>query len=268
MEERRVPKGKTVLITGSVGGIGLATAHALAAQGCNVMLNGFAPESEIEAARTGLERKHGIKCGYHGADLTKPNEIEALVKAATGLAEGVDILVNNAVVRHFAPVESFPVEHWDRALAVNLSAPYHLIRLTLPGMRSRGWGRIVNMASVLGMLGTEDRIDYVTTKTALIGMTRVVALETKGTEITCNAICPGSVLTPNIDGRLKAMMAAENLTRDAAVKKFLSTRQKSGRFVEAESVAALIAFLCSKPGGDISGAALPIDTGWAAGIAT
>jgi 3-hydroxybutyrate dehydrogenase len=173
-------------------------------------------------------------------------------------------VINNAVVRHFAPLENFKVEEWDRALAVNLSAAFHTTRLVLPGMRQRDFGRIVNISSVYGLFGTVNRVDYVTTKTALIGFTRAVALEVAGQNITCNAICPGSTPTPAIEQRLAEFMAEKGLARDEAIRSFMASRQPSGRFVAMDGVASLAAFLCGPAGRDITGAALPIDGGWSA----
>jgi 3-hydroxybutyrate dehydrogenase len=257
-------RGKCALITGSTAGLGAATAARLAAEGCNIVLNGFGDLDAIEARRRELEKTHGVRALYHSADLSNPADIAALMASASETFGAVDILVNNAVVRHFAPIDEFPVEAWDRAMAVNISAAFHTIRLAVPGMRERSWGRIVNLSSIYGLIGAVNRVDYVTAKTALIGMTRAVALETVGHGITCNAICPGSALTPSIDVRVQALMSAEALPRDAAVEKFLAGKQPSGRFVETENVAALIAFLCGEAGRDITGAAIPIDGGWAA----
>ena len=178
--------GKTALVTGSLGGIGFATAKALAAQGCNVMLNGFGDPATIRARVDELEALD-VGVDYHGADLRQPAQIATLVRAATQMFGAVDILMNNAVVRHFGAVETSSPEHWDEALAVNLSAPFHAIRLTLPGMKAKGWGRIINMASIYSSFATVERIDYVTTKTALLGLTRAVALECARTGVTCNA---------------------------------------------------------------------------------
>ena len=186
------------------------------------------------------------------------------LEAARSRFGGIDVLVNNAVVRHFARVDEFPVERWDHALAVNLSAAFHTIRLSLPGMRARRWGRIINMSSVYGSFAIAERIDYVTTKTALLGLTRVVALETLDEDITCNAVCPGSVLTPYSEQRIQQLMAEQGLPREAAIRNFLAARQPSGRFVAAENVADLIIFLCGPAGRDITGASLPIDAGWLA----
>ena len=256
--------GKSALITGSLGGIGFATAKALAAQGCNVMLNGFADPATIQARVDELEALD-VHVEYHGADLRQPQQIASMVRAATQVFGALDILVNNAVVRFFGAVENFAPEQWDEALAVNLSAPFHAIRLALPGMKAKGWGRIVNMASVYGSFATVDRVDYITTKTALIGLTRAVALECARTGVTCNAICPGTVLTPAIERRLQNEMQREGLPREAAEARFLEARQPSRRFVDDANVAGLIAFLCGPHSADINGAALPIDGGWTAG---
>jgi len=260
-------KGKSALVTGSLGGIGFATANALAALGCDIMLNGFADESVIRDRQDELSGKHGVRVAYHGADLADPPQIAELVDATVATHGSLDILVNNAVVRYFAPVEKFDPADWDRALAVNLSAPFHLIRLGLPHMRRAGWGRIVNMASVMGFFGTVDRVDYVTTKTGLVGMTRAIALEVARTAITCNAICPGAVLSPATEGRLEAAAAREGRDKSELIGEYFesNSRQPSGRFIEADNVAGLIAFLCGPHGADINGAALPIDGAWLAG---
>lgn len=257
-------KGRCALITGSTQGLGQAMARRLAAEGCNIVLNGFGEPAEIEARRRALEEEHGIRALHHGADLAEPRQIADLIETAKRQFGGVDILINNAVVRHFAPVETFRPEDWDQALAVNLSAAFHTTRLVLAGMRARGFGRIVNISSVYGLFGGVNRVDYITTKTALIGFTRAVALETARDNITCNAICPGSSPTPAIEQRLQDFMATEGLERDAAVEKFMAGRQPSGRFVAMEGVAALAAFLCGPGAADITGAALPVDGGWSA----
>ena len=202
---------------------------------------------------------------HHGADLAVPAQITDLVEAADRAFGAIDIVINNAVVRHFAPLEDFKVEDWDRALAVNLSSAFHVTRLALPGMRRRDFGRIVNISSIYGQRGAVNRVDYVTTKTALIGFTRAVALEVAGQNITCNAICPGSSPTPAIEQRLAEFVARnEGLSRDDAVRSFMASRQPSGRFVAMEGVASLAAFLCGPAGRDITGAAIPIDGGWSA----
>jgi 3-hydroxybutyrate dehydrogenase len=257
-------KGKSALVTGSLGGIGFATAKALAALGCDITLNGFAAPEVIESCLSEL-RALGVRARYHGADLRQPVQIADLIATTTRDHGSLDILVNNAVVRYFGAVENFAPEDWDEALAVNLSAPFHTIRLALPGMKAANWGRIINMASIYGMFATVNRIDYITTKTALIGLTRAVALEVARTGITCNAICPGTVLTPAIDWRLRQEMQRDGTTFEQAEESFLAVRQPSRRFVKDDNVAGLIAFLCGPHGEDINGAALPIDGAWAAG---
>ena len=255
---------KSALITGSLDGIGFATARALADLGCDITLNGFATAEVIESRLTEL-RGLGVKAQYHGADLRQPKQIAELIETTQTEHGSLDILVNNAVVRYFGAVENFALEHWDEALAVNLSAPFHTIRLALPGMKANNWGRIINMASIYGMFATTNRIDYITTKTALIGLTRAVALEVARTGITCNAICPGTVLTPAIDWRLQQEMQRDGTTFQQAEEAFLAIRQPSRKFVKDDNVAGLIAFLCGPHGEDINGSALPIDGAWTAG---
>ena len=256
--------GKSALVTGSTQGIGLAIATRLAGQGCNVMLNGLGKPDDIEANRRRLEQAHGVRVLYDGADLADPAQVARLVDGAIGAFGGIDILVNNAVVRYFAPIEQFKPQDWDHALAVNLSSAFHTTRLALPGMRRRDLGRIVNMASIYGMRAVVNRVDYVTTKTAMIGFTRAVALETAGQNITCNAICPGASPTPSIEQRFAEFMEREKLSRAEAEKAFMGSRQPSGRFVAPERVAGLVAFLCGPDGVDTTGAAISIDGGWSA----
>ncbi len=257
-------KGRCALITGSTQGLGYAIAERLAAEGCNIVLNGFGEAGEIEGRRRRLETAHGVRALHHGADIGDPAQVSDLVAMAQGEFGAVDVLVNNAVVRHFSPLESFKPEDWDRALAVNLSSAFHATRLVLPGMRQRNFGRIVNIASIYGLIGTVNRVDYVTTKTALIGFTRAVALETAGQNITCNALCPGTIPTPAIESRLAGEMAKSGLSREDAERAFLASRQPSGRFVSPDNVAALTALLCSAAGADMTGAAIPVDGGWSA----
>ncbi len=255
-----VLRGRQALVTGSTGGIGLAVARRLAADGCAVVLHGLAGEAEGDAAAEAIARETGSAARYLRADLSRPEEIAGLLGAAGEL----DILVNNAAsVRHFAPVDAMPPEHWDLDVAVNLSAAFHTIRLALPGMRSRGWGRIVNMSSIYGLVGAADRIGYVVTKTGLIGMTRAVALETVRQGITCNALCPGTTLTPGIEERIAGLVAG-GLDPAAATEAVLRGKQPTGRFVEAGAVADLVAFLCGPAARDVTGAAFPVDGGWSA----
>ena len=255
-------KGKCALITGSTQGLGYAMAERLAAEGCNIVLNGFGDPDDIERKRQHLADAHGVRAVHHAADLAQPAQIADLVETTQQTFGAVDILINNAVVRHFSPIEDFKVEDWDRALAVNLSSAFHTVRLTLPGMRQRDFGRIVNIASIFGLRGTVNRVDYVTTKTALIGFTRAIALETASQNITCNAICPGSSPTPAIEQRLAEFMAKEGLPRDQAERAFMASRQPSGRFVQADRVAGLAVFLCGSDGADTTGSAISIDGGW------
>jgi 3-hydroxybutyrate dehydrogenase len=255
-------KGKTVLVTGSTRGLGAAAAAAFAAAGCNVMLNGFGEAAAIERQRAALAKEHGVSVGYHGADLAKLAEVEALFKAAEGLTGAVDILVNNAVIRHFSSIDAFQPADWDRAIAVNLSAPFHLTRLALPGMRKRGWGRIINISSVLGIGARSGRVDYVTSKTALLGLTRATAAETRGAgNITCNAICPGSVLTPNTEIKIAELAKAEGLSPDAARREYLKRRKQPGDFIQPARIAELMLFLCRDEAHDMNGGALPVDGG-------
>src|SRR6478609_7433954 len=249
-------KGKNAVVTGSTSGIGLGIAREFAKDGANVLINGFGPAADIEKERAGIEKDFGVKAIYSPADMTKPAEIAAMIKTAETTLGSCDILVNNAGIQHVAPVEEFPVDKWDAIIAINLSSAFHTIRLAIPGMRARNWGRIINIASIHSYIGSVHRIDYGTTKTALLGMTRSVAMETATTGITCNAICPGTVLTEAIDERIVAMMKEKNLSRQDAEKQFLAPMQPAGRFVKASSVAALAVFLCSVPGGDMTGAEL------------
>jgi len=254
--------GKCALITGSTQGLGLATAKRFAAAGCNVIINGFGDERDIAAMRAQIEKEHGVRTMYSGANLAHAIEIERMIGASLEAFGAIDILVNNAVVRYAAPVEQFPVPEWDLAIAVNLSAAFHTIRLALPAMRRRNWGRIINVSSIYGLKATTNRITYVTTKTALLGITRAVALETRDQDITCNAVCPGTVDTPVHAQRIEDMMTQDSLSREEAERRFLATKQPGGRFITADDVAAMILFLCGPESRDITGAALPIDGGW------
>jgi 3-hydroxybutyrate dehydrogenase len=258
----RILEGRRALVTGSVRGLGLATARALAAAGCHVVLNGFDAGSDIEGIRRGIEADHGVRALYAGADLRSPEQIAGMVSAAGEALGGVDILVNNAVVRHSAPIEDLSAAAWDEALAVNVSAAFHTIRLTLPGMKARRWGRILNVSSIYGLRGAANRAPYVTSKTALIGLTRAVALETAGLGITCNAICPGTAETPVHTAAIDALTSTGGLTRSDAERRFFQGKQPTGRFIAAEGVAALIVFLCGDAAADVTGAALPVDGGW------
>lgn len=258
-------RGKAALVTGSSGGIGHAIALALAGQGCAVMLHGL-EEAAHPGAQAALRAAQalGVPASYHQADLADAGAVQRLVGEGLARHGAIDVLVNNAVTRHFAPLEAFPPEAWDRALAVNVSAPFHAARLVLPEMRRRGWGRIINMTSVYGERATANRIDYVTSKAAIAGMTRAIAAEVLGQGITCNSVCPGSVLTPNIEDRLVRLMADRGLDRESATREFLAGKQPVPRFIPAEHVAQLVLFLCGPAAGEINGANLPMDSGWLA----
>jgi 3-hydroxybutyrate dehydrogenase len=250
--------GKCALVTGSTAGLGFAIADRLAAEGCRIVLNGLATAEEQERARDELAKRYGGDVRFHGADLREPAQIEDLMR----FAGDVDILVNNAVTRHFAPVEEFPVERWNEALAVNLSASFHTIRLALPHMRRAGWGRIVNLASVYSFVAAPNRIDYVTTKTAILGLTRAVAIETADAGITCNAVAPGVLPTPAILGRMEQLAAERGAAVEETTRQYLAAHQPAGQFIAMENVAALVAFLCGPASTGMTGAVYPVDGGW------
>jgi len=252
--------GKWALVTGATAGLGEAVADSLAGAGANIVLHDLVEPRETTDR---LRARHGVDAISVGADLTQRAAIETMMSDLLGRLSGIDILVNNAVVRHFAPVEQFPPERWDEALAVNLSAPFHLVRLALPAMKQRGWGRIINMASIYSTRAVADRIDYVTTKTGIVGLTRAVALETATTGITCNALCPGTLPTPAIQAKIASAAAREGRSIDQATGDYLATRQPSRRFVATEGVGATVVFLASDAARDITGTMLPIDGGWA-----
>ncbi len=264
MTGRQFLRGRTALLTGSTDGLGFALAEALAFAGCHVMLNGIEPAASVEARRTALEQRAGVSVGYCEVSVAEECGVAALIEATHRQFGTLDVLVNNAVVRHFAPIVDFPTEKWEAALAVNLSAAFHAIRLALPGMRARNFGRIFNMTSVYGSRGTTNRVDYVTTKAALLGLTRAVALENLDYDVTCHAICPGSVLTPGTDARIRQLMADQELSRAAAEQAFLAGKQPGGRFIPAASVSDLLLFLCGPAARDMTGAQLPVEGGWLA----
>ena len=258
-------RGSCAVITGSTQGLGLVAAHRFAAAGCHVVLNGLVAPTDGSRIGEEIEARHGVRTRFCAADLRRPVEMARMIASAEETFGSVDILVNNAVVRHTAPVEEFPSESWDEGIAVNLSAAFHLIRLVVPGMRRRNHGRIVNVSSIYGLTGAANRVAYVTTKTGLVGLTRAIALELAGTRVTCNAVCPGTVLTPVHEESVQRLMIAERLSREAAERRFLTGKQPTGRFVSADQVAALMVFLCGPDSGEITGAALPVDGGWSAG---
>jgi len=261
---KRPLSGRRALITGSTQGLGLAAAQRLAADGCDVVVHGLGDSAALDATRAGLERDHRVRALSSGADLRDPSQIAGLVSAALNAFGGIDILVNNAVTRHTGLIEEVTPADWDEAMSVNLSSAFHTIRLVVGGMKQRGWGRIINVSSIYGLRGAANRVGYVTTKTALIGLTRAVAMETATNGITCNAVCPGTSETPVHEATIATLTAAAGLTRAAAEAQLLVGKQPTGRLVSAAGVAALIAFLCTDAAADITGATLPIDAGWSA----
>jgi 3-hydroxybutyrate dehydrogenase len=256
--------GRCALITGSVAGLGYAIAKSLAEAGAHVVLNALCAPAAGEDAAARLARAAGVDVTFDGADLRDVAAIENMFAAAATRFGAVDIVVNNAVVRHFKPIQYFSTEEWDASMAVNLSAAFHCVRCALPAMLEQGWGRIINMSSIYSVRGAENRVDYVTTKTALLGLTRAIAIETAKTGITCNAICPGTVPSPAILDRIQAIAATRGVSVEQAERDYLATRNPTERFVSMESVGALVAFLCGPASADITGANLPVDGGWQA----
>lgn len=256
--------GKTALVTGSTSGIGLGIARALAEQGANIVFNGFGDAQQIEKLYTDVGQEFGVQTGYHNADMSKPAEIAALMQFASDKFGGVDILVNNAGIQHVSPVEDFPVEKWDAIIAINLTSAFHTTRLALPGMKAKNWGRIINLASVHGLVGSVQKSAYVAAKHGLIGFTKVTALETAQTGVTANAICPGFVLTPLVQKQVDDRAARDGLDNDAARRALLLEKQPSGEFVTPEELGALAVFFCSPAADQVRGVAWNMDGGWAA----
>src|SRR3954452_4889473 len=260
----RMLKGKSAIVTGSTSGIGLGIASALAAEGCNVVLNGFGDPSEIERLRAGLAEKYRVRALYVAADMAKPEEIRDLVAEAERQFGGVDILVNNAGIQHVAKIVDFPEERWNQVIAINLSAAFHTTKAALPGMIARGWGRIVNIASAHGLVASGEKAAYVTAKHGLIGLTKVTAIETANQGITCNAICPGWVLTPLVTQQIEARARAEGITVEQASTGMLRQKQPMLAFTTPEKIVAPAVFLCGEAASTITGAALSIDGVWVA----
>jgi len=253
-------KGKTALVTGSTSGIGLGIAIALAQQGANIVLNGFgdveAPKAEVAA--------FGVKVDYHGADMSKPGEIEDMMKYAAAEFGRVDILVNNAGIQYVSRIENFPVDRWDAIIAINMSSAFHATRLALPAMQAANWGRIINLASVHGLVASAEKSAYVAAKHGVVGLTKVTALENATTGVTCNAICPGWVLTPLVQKQVDAKAVAQNISNEAATKQLLGEKEPSMQFTTPEELGALAVFLCSPAGNNVRGVAWNMDGGWAA----
>lgn len=257
-------KGKVALVTGSTSGIGLGLATAFAREGADVMLHGLGAPAEVERVRAELERSTGVRVRLHQADLSQASEVTRLIRDTEMALGPVDILVNNAGLQFVSPVESFPPERWDQLVNVILNASFHAIREVLPAMKQRGWGRIINLASVHGLVASPFKSAYVSAKHAQVGLTKTVALELAETAITCNAICPGYVRTALVEAQIENQAQVHGLPRERVIREVILAAQPSKRFVEVEEIAALAVFLCREHARSITGAALPIDGGWSA----
>jgi 3-hydroxybutyrate dehydrogenase len=264
MATTKMLHGKVALVTGSTSGIGLGMANAMAAQGADVMLNGFGDATAIANLQKTIADQYGVRVLYHGADMSKPAEIEDMMRATESKLGRIDVLINNAGIQHVSPIESFPVERWDAVIAINLSSAFHTSRCAIPGMKKRGFGRIINVASVHGLVASAGKSAYVAAKHGIVGLTKVTALELAQTPVTCNAICPGWVLTPLVQKQVDARAELDKVSIDEAKHRLLSEKQPSGEFVTPEQLAALAVFLCSDAATQIRGAAWNMDGGWAA----
>jgi 3-hydroxybutyrate dehydrogenase len=260
----RVLTGKVSLVTGSTSGIGLGIARALAAKGSHVVLNGFGKADEIERTRVQLGDEFGIEARYSAADMTDPAAIAEMIETTQRLLGRLDILVNNAGIQHVAPLTEFPAAKWDAIIAINLSSAFHTTRLALPGMIANGWGRIVNIASAHGLVGSSFKSAYVAAKHGILGLTKVTALETAEQGITCNAICPGYVYTPLVEAQIEGQAQAHGIAREQVIRDVLLAQQPNKRFATVEEIGALTVFLASDAAASITGAALPVDGGWTA----
>jgi 3-hydroxybutyrate dehydrogenase len=257
-------KGKTAVVTGSTSGIGLGIARALAAEGANVVINGFGDSGEIEKARAKVEAEFGVKAAYSPADMTKPAEIAAMIKTAEQTFGSVDILVNNAGIQHVGPIEEFPIEKWDQIIAINLSAAFHAVRAAVPGMKARRWGRIISTASAHSLVASPFKVAYISAKHGLAGLTKTVALELATFGITCNCISPGYVWTPLVEKQIPDQMKSRNMTEEHVKRDVLLAAQPTKEFVTVNQVAALALYLCSDAAASITGANISIDGGWTA----
>jgi 3-hydroxybutyrate dehydrogenase len=256
--------GLSAVVTGSTSGIGLAIARSLAGSGANVTLNGFGDAAQIEGFRAGLAKETSVEVAYSAADMSKPDQIAAMIEQAAHRFGAVDILVNNAGIQFVAPVDEFPDEKWAQIIAINLSSNFHAIKAALPGMKSRNRGRIVNIASAHGLVASPFKSAYVAAKHGVLGLTKTVALEVAETAITCNAICPGYVRTQLVEGQIRDQAKVHGMSEDQVVREVILASQPNKRFVELEQLGALVVFLCSDNASSITGAALPIEGGWTA----
>jgi 3-hydroxybutyrate dehydrogenase len=257
-------KGKTALVTGSTSGIGLALARALAKDGANLMINGFGDKAAIEQERTALEKDFGIKARYSAADMSKPAEIAAMIAEAEKEFGSLDVLVNNAGIQHVANIEDFPIDRWDAIISINLSSSFHTIRAAIPGMKKRKWGRIINIASAHGLVASGQKVAYVAAKHGLVGLTKTVAIEAANDGVTCNAICPGWVLTPLVAKQIEARAKQNGQTFDEAKVALVSEKQPMHEFSSPENIGALAVFLASDAAASITGSSYSIDGGWTA----
>jgi len=257
-------KGKSVVVTGSTSGIGLAIARAFAKEGANLTINGFGDKAAIEQERAGIEKEFGVKAIYSGADMTKPAEIAEMIATTEKTFGAVDVLVNNAGIQFVAKVEDFPVEKWDAVIATNLSAAFHTTRVAIPGMKKRRWGRIINIASAHGLVASAEKAGYVAAKHGIIGLTKVVAVEAANDGITCNAICPGWVLTPLVQQQIDARAKASGKTPEQAKNELVAEKQPMLQYTTPENIGALAVFLAGDAAATITGSAYSIDGGWTA----
>ena len=257
-------RGRTAVVTGSTSGIGLGIARALAGEGANILLNGFGDAAAIEAARNGIEREFDVTCRYHPADMTKPAEIAAMIAHAEAQFGSVDVLVNNAGIQFVSPVEDFPVAKWDAIIAINLSSAFHSVRAAVPGMKRRGWGRIINVASAHALVASPFKSAYVAAKHGIAGFTKSVALELATQGITINAICPGYVWTPLVEKQIPDTMAARGMTKEQVIEEVMLKAQPTKQFVTIDEVAALALYLASDAAKGMTGSMLSLDGGWTA----